>query len=157
MVRATYKFLKPIPTRTRNASERSPLCSSRSADPSLALGPLVAHYGWDWEDWDRIAAGTLVGHLLECGAQVTGGYFADPGYKDVPSPATIGLAQTGSTRSDLAVAQAVVAERKDLAATSTLATLRPRRFAIGSNRSRSGPPRSGDMCGGFDDCPAQDR
>lgn len=61
------------------------------ADPSLALGPLVAHFGWDWEDLDRIAAGTLVGHLLECGSQVSGGYFADPGYKDVPSPETIGF------------------------------------------------------------------
>ena len=52
--------------------------TGRVADPSLALGPLVAHYGWDWNDLDRIAAGTLAGHLLECGAQITGGYFADP-------------------------------------------------------------------------------
>lgn len=65
--------------------------TGRVADPALALGPLAAHYGWAWDDWDRLAAGTLVGHLLECGAQVTGGYFADPGFKDVPSPATIGF------------------------------------------------------------------
>lgn len=65
--------------------------TGRVADPSLALGPLVARYGWDWQDFDRIAAGTLVGHLLECGSQVSGGYFADPGFKDVPRPEAIGF------------------------------------------------------------------
>jgi hypothetical protein len=64
--------------------------TGRVADPALALGPLLAHFGWDLGDHDRIAAGTMAGHLLECGAQVTGGYFADPGVKDVP-----GLAQVG--------------------------------------------------------------
>jgi hypothetical protein len=62
----------------------------RVADPSLVVGPAMAHYGWDWNDWDRIARATMAGHLLECGTQVTGGYFADPGYKDVPDMATLG-------------------------------------------------------------------
>lgn len=65
--------------------------TGRVADPALVLGPLVAHYGWDWTDWDRLAAGTLAGHLLECGAQVSGGYFADPGFKDVPGLESIGF------------------------------------------------------------------
>ena len=65
--------------------------TGRVADPALALGPLAAHFGWAWDDWDRLAAGTLAGHLLECGSQVTGGYFADPGYKDVEQPAAIGF------------------------------------------------------------------
>src|SRR3546814_3552786 len=65
--------------------------TGRVADPSLALGPLVHHFGWREDDWDLLAAGTLVGHLLECGAQVTGGYFGDPGWKDVPDPANIGF------------------------------------------------------------------
>ena len=47
-------------------------------------------FRWPADDWDRLAAGTLAGHLLECGAQVTGGYFADPGDKDVPGLAEIG-------------------------------------------------------------------
>ena len=64
--------------------------TGRVADPSLVLGPLVHAHGWDWSDWPRLAAGTLAGHLLECGAQMTGGYFADPGLKDVPELATVG-------------------------------------------------------------------
>jgi hypothetical protein len=58
--------------------------AGRVADPSLTLGPALAHFGWRDDDWDRLARATMAGHLLECGAQVTGGYFADPGYKDVP-------------------------------------------------------------------------
>lgn len=65
--------------------------TGRVADPALALGPLVAHFNWSWDNLDRIAAGTLVGHLLECGAQVSGGFFADPGFKDVPGTADIGF------------------------------------------------------------------
>lgn len=64
--------------------------TGRVADSALALGPLVHAFGWAPNDWDRLAAGTLAGHLLECGAQVTGGYFADPGFKNVPRLAEIG-------------------------------------------------------------------
>lgn len=64
--------------------------AGRVADPSLAVGPALAHFGWAADDWDRLARATMAGHLLECGAQVTGGYYADPGLKDVP-----GLAQLG--------------------------------------------------------------
>jgi hypothetical protein len=64
--------------------------TGRVADPSLALGPLMHAHGWDWTDWRRLAAGTLAGHLLECGAQITGGYFADPGRKDVPGLGELG-------------------------------------------------------------------
>ena len=64
--------------------------TGRVADPALALGPLAHAFGWAWGDWDRLAAGTLAGHLLECGSQVSGGYFADPGVKDVPGMDRIG-------------------------------------------------------------------
>jgi hypothetical protein len=50
----------------------------------------MAHYGWAWDDWNRLGRATMVGHLLECGTQVTGGYFADPGYKDVPGMDRLG-------------------------------------------------------------------
>ncbi|MBI5277581.1 MAG: DUF1446 domain-containing protein [Burkholderiales bacterium] len=65
--------------------------TGRVADPALALGPMLAHFGWSMDDWDRLACGTMAGHLLECGAQVTGGYFADPGIKDVPRLAEVGF------------------------------------------------------------------
>lgn len=65
--------------------------AGRVSDPSLTLGPALAHFGWRLDDWDRLARATMAGHLLECGAQVTGGYFADPGYKDVPDPHAIGF------------------------------------------------------------------
>jgi hypothetical protein len=64
--------------------------TGRVADPSLTVGPAMAHYEWSGTDWNRLAGATMAGHLLECGAQVTGGYFADPGMKDVPDLANVG-------------------------------------------------------------------
>lgn len=65
--------------------------TGRVADPALTLGPLIHAFGWSYDDWHRLGVGTMAGHLLECGAQVTGGYFADPGFKDVPEPENIGF------------------------------------------------------------------
>jgi Acyclic terpene utilisation family protein AtuA len=65
--------------------------TGRVADPSLFLAPLRHAFGWAEDDWPSLGAGTLVGHLMECAAQVTGGYFADPGYKDVPKLAYVGF------------------------------------------------------------------
>ncbi len=58
--------------------------AGRVSDPSLTLGPALAHFGWALDDWDRLGRATMAGHLLECGLQVTGGYFCVPGLKDVP-------------------------------------------------------------------------
>jgi hypothetical protein len=66
------------------------LIGGRLADPSMFLAPLVHRFGWKLDDMPRLGAGTLVGHLLECGMQVTGGYFADPGIKNVPDLANCG-------------------------------------------------------------------
>ena len=65
--------------------------TGRVADPSLTVGPAMAHFGWAADDWDRLARATMAGHLLECGAQVCGGYYADPGFKDVPDLAHVGF------------------------------------------------------------------
>ncbi|QRM35758.1 acyclic terpene utilization AtuA family protein [Microvirga sp. VF16] len=65
--------------------------TGRASDPSLFVGPLVHEFGWGMEDWQRLGQATLIGHLLECAGQVTGGYFADPGYKDVPDLARLGF------------------------------------------------------------------
>ena len=63
----------------------------RVADPSLSVGPAMSHFGWRGDDWTRLGRATMAGHLLECGAQVCGGYFADPGFKEVPQLASVGF------------------------------------------------------------------
>ncbi|GAA0616162.1 acyclic terpene utilization AtuA family protein [Thalassospira tepidiphila] len=65
--------------------------TGRAADPAMFLAPQIFEFGWQMDDWTRLGRGTLVGHLLECGGQVTGGYFADPGLKDVPDLANLGF------------------------------------------------------------------
>lgn len=71
-------------------SGASLVIGGRLADPSMFLSLLRHRFGWSAEDWGLMGAGTLVGHLMECGTQITGGYFADPGYKDVPNLASVG-------------------------------------------------------------------
>lgn len=65
--------------------------TGRAADPSLFLGPMMYEFGWSFEDTELIGKGTIGGHLMECGAQITGGYFADPGYKEVPELWNVGF------------------------------------------------------------------
>ncbi|SFP56925.1 acyclic terpene utilization AtuA family protein [Pseudomonas sp. NFPP28] len=65
--------------------------TGRVADPSLFLAPQMFEFGWMADDWPRLGRGTLVGHLLECAGQVSGGYFADPGFKDVDDLARLGF------------------------------------------------------------------
>jgi hypothetical protein len=67
------------------------IITGRVADPSLTLAPLMFEFGWEKENFEALGKGTLAGHLLECGGQVTGGYFADPGYKDVPDLWNLGF------------------------------------------------------------------
>lgn len=65
--------------------------AGRVADPSLFVGPMLYEFGWSYDDYDRLAQATAAGHLLECAGQLTGGYFADPGVKDVPGLARLGF------------------------------------------------------------------
>lgn len=65
--------------------------AGRTSDPALAIAPLMHHFGWAADDWERMAVGAAAGHLLECGSQVCGGVFWDPGRKDIPDPANIGF------------------------------------------------------------------
>ncbi|MGD6878447.1 acyclic terpene utilization AtuA family protein [Bacillus infantis] len=67
------------------------IVTGRVADPSLFLAPLIHHFKWDSEDYQLMGQGTLIGHLLECAGQITGGYFADPGLKDIDDLANLGF------------------------------------------------------------------
>lgn len=94
--------------------------TGRVADPSLFLAALVDRLGWDLDDVARSAAGTMVGHLLECAGQVTGGYFADPGYKEVP-----GLADLGFPFADVAPGgEATISKLPDTGGLVSRATVR---------------------------------
>jgi hypothetical protein len=72
-------------------SDAQVIITGRVADPSLYLAPLRHHFGWAADDWPLLGAGTVVGHLMECAGQITGGYFADPGHKDVADLARLGF------------------------------------------------------------------
>jgi hypothetical protein len=65
--------------------------TGRASDPALFLAPMIQAFGWALDDWNMLGRGTVAGHLLECAGQVTGGYFADPGYKDIPDLARLGF------------------------------------------------------------------
>ncbi|HET6840023.1 MAG TPA: acyclic terpene utilization AtuA family protein [Bradyrhizobium sp.] len=65
--------------------------TGRASDPALFLAPMIHAFGWAMDDWNLLGQGTLGGHLLECAGQITGGYFADPGYKDVVDLARLGF------------------------------------------------------------------
>ena len=65
--------------------------TGRVSDPALFLAPLIYEFGWSTTDWRLLGQGILAGHLLECAGQVTGGYFADPGYRDVPNLENLGF------------------------------------------------------------------
>ncbi|MCP9770443.1 DUF1446 domain-containing protein [Lacihabitans sp. LS3-19] len=64
-------------------SEAQIIITGRVADPSLFLAPMIHELGWNIEDFELLGKGTVIGHLMECAGQITGGYFADPIKKPV--------------------------------------------------------------------------
>ncbi|MFN9805720.1 MAG: acyclic terpene utilization AtuA family protein [Betaproteobacteria bacterium] len=65
--------------------------TGRVADCSLFLAPMILEFGWRSDDWVRLGRGQAAGDMVECGAIVSGGYFADPGYKEVADLARLGF------------------------------------------------------------------
>jgi hypothetical protein len=92
--------------------------TGRVADPSLFTAPLIHEFGWRMDDWTTLGQATVVGHLLECAGQVTGGYFADPGFKDVPDLARLGF-PIGEVSADGAVVMTKVAHAGGLVTEAT--------------------------------------
>jgi len=75
-VEAANVYLSSFPIAEALGAGASIVVTGRSTDPGLVLGPLIHEFGWKRSDWDRLAAGTVAGHILECGAQSTGGNFS---------------------------------------------------------------------------------
>lgn len=71
-------------------SDAQIIIMGRVADPSLFLAPMIHEFGWATDDYNLLGQGTIVGHLLECAGQITGGYFADPITKPVTNMDTLG-------------------------------------------------------------------
>lgn len=84
-------YLGAFPIARALAEGAQVVFTGRVCDPALFLGPMIHEFGWAQDDWTRLGRGTIVGHLLECAGQLTGGYFADPGIKDVPDLARLGF------------------------------------------------------------------
>jgi hypothetical protein len=72
------------------ATDAQIIITGRVADPSLFVAPLVHEFGWSLADVNQIGQATVIGHLMECAGQLTGGYFADPAKKDIPDMAHLG-------------------------------------------------------------------
>src|SRR5262245_11491397 len=81
-----YLGARPIALALRQGA--AIVITGRVADASLTLGPAVHELGWSWGDWDRLAAGTVAGHLIECGAQVTGGLWCN--WQEAPDLGNVG-------------------------------------------------------------------
>ena len=138
----------------------------RTTDAALVLGPLLHEFQWPVDDFDKLACGTVAGHLLECGGQITGGYFADPGFKEVPDLHLLGFPSveiddqgsiivskadgTGGTVSKATVTEQLLYEVHDPAAYLTpdvtvditaiqLAEYAPNRISVTGARGRPPP------------------
>jgi hypothetical protein len=81
-------YLGALPIARALAMGADVVVTGRVVDSAVTLGALVHEFGWRAEDYDKLAAGSLAGHLIECGCQATGGLFTD--WKDVPDWANMG-------------------------------------------------------------------
>lgn len=84
-----YLGAEPIVEALKNGADV--VITGRVSDPALFVAPVIHEFGWSMDDWDRLGKATVMGHLLECAGQVTGGYYADPGFKDVPGLGHLGF------------------------------------------------------------------
>lgn len=81
-------YLGAGPIASALAAGADVVITGRVVDSALTLGPLMHEFGWAEDDWNKLSAGSLAGHIIECGAQGSGGLFTD--WEDVPDWAHIG-------------------------------------------------------------------
>jgi hypothetical protein len=85
---AANAYLSARPVVAALAQGARIIITGRTTDAALILAPLVHEFEWSWDDWDRLAAGIAAGHILECGAQATGGNYTD--WQRIPSMLDVG-------------------------------------------------------------------
>jgi hypothetical protein len=83
-----YFGARPIVTALEQGAQI--VITGRTTDTALTYAPMIHEFGWSWTDWDRLAAGVVAGHILECGGQSSGGNFS-AGWQSVPDLAHIGF------------------------------------------------------------------
>ena len=88
---AAHAYIPVIPLVEALQEGADIVIAGRVADASLFLAPLMYEFGWKEDDWDYLAKGIIIGHLMECGGQLSGGYFPDPPYKEVPDLYRLGF------------------------------------------------------------------
>ncbi|NUP96673.1 MAG: DUF1446 domain-containing protein [Planctomycetaceae bacterium] len=81
-------YLGAFPTAEALDQGAQIVITGRGTDPGLVLGPLIHEFGWKRDQFDLLAAGTIAGHIVECGAQCTGGNYVD--WRSVPDMAMVG-------------------------------------------------------------------
>lgn len=88
---AANAYIGAEPMAEALAMDADVVVAGRVSDASLYLAPMLHEFGWSLDDWDRLGRGITVGHLLECGSVSTGGMWAEPGYREVPRMAQMGM------------------------------------------------------------------
>ena len=129
--------------------------TGRGTDPGLVIGPLIHEFGWKQDDYDKIAAGTVAGHIVECGAQCTGGNYTD--WRNVPDLARIGYPDRGGaqptavlrrSRSTTGRAGIVTEDLGHATSSSTRWAIRPRTTSrpdcVGRLHQRHSSPKTGE-------------
>jgi hypothetical protein len=88
-IQSANAYIGAFPLAEALASGANVVIAGRSTDTALALAPMVREFGWGASDWDKLAAGTIAGHIVECGAQCTGGN-SQVDWQNIPDMANVG-------------------------------------------------------------------